>query len=158
MKSTPDLCDEFPHLVQVMKPILHNFGGREQFYGPIVTVNCPEDNSKVKELLDTQGDGRILVVEGGASERCAYLGDKLAAKASTNGWSGVVINGFIRDIDEIRETYIGVQALGAYPVKTEKKGLGHVNIPVEFGDILFSPGDYLYADNNGIVVSKQHLL
>lgn len=158
MKSTPDLCDEFPHLVQVMKPILHNLGGREQFYGPIVTVNCPEDNSKVKELLDTQGDGRILVVEGGASERCAYLGDKLAAKASTNGWSGVVINGFIRDIDEIRETYIGVQALGAYPVKTEKKGLGHVNIPVEFGGILFSPGDYLYADNNGIVVSKQHLL
>ena len=157
MKSTPDLCDDYPDLVQVMEPLLHNFGGREQFCGQIITVSCPEDNSKVRELLDADGDGRILVVDGSASRSCAYLGDKLAAKASSNGWSGLIINGYIRDIDQIKITDIGVQALGAYPVKTEKRGLGRVNIAVTFGGIRFNSGDYLYADNNGVVVSKQQL-
>jgi len=158
MKSTPDLCDEYPNLVQVLDPILQNFGGREQFCGQVITVSCPEDNSKIKELLNEDGDGRILVVDGAASRSCAYLGDMLAAKASCNGWSGIVINGYIRDVDQIKITDIGVQALGSYPVKTEKRGLGRVNITVTFGGIRFNTGDYLYADNNGVVVSQQQLI
>jgi len=157
MKPTPDLCDDYPDQVQVLAPILRNFGGRSQFCGPIVTVSCPEDNSKVKELLATPGEGRVLVVDGNASQRCAYLGDMLAAKASSNGWSGIVINGYIRDVDQIEATDIGVQALGTFPVKTEKRGLGDFDLPVTFGGITFSPGHYLYADNNGIVVAKSAL-
>lgn len=158
MKSTPDLCDEYPNLVQVLDPLLSNFGGREQFWGRIITVSCPEDNSQVKELLNTDGHGCVLVVDGSASRSCAYLGDMLAAKASNNGWSGIIINGYIRDVDQIKITDIGVQALGTYPVKTEKRGLGHVNIAVTFGGITFNSGDYLYADNNGILVSQQKLI
>lgn len=158
MKPTPDLCDEYPHQVDIMKPILKNFGAKEQFCGQIITVSCPEDNSKLRDLINTSGEGRILVVDGAASERCAYLGDLLAAKASENGWSGLVINGYIRDVDVIRKTDIGVQALGVYPVKTQKRGLGDVNIPITFGGITFYTGQFLYADNNGILVSKQQLI
>ena len=158
MKLTPDLCDEYPDQVHVMEPILKNFGGKEQFCGQIITVSCPEDNSKVRNLLDTCGEGRILVVDGAASKRCAYLGDLLAEKAFDNGWSGLVINGYIRDVDVIKKTDIGVKALGVYPVKTQKKGLGDVNIPITFGGITFYPGHFLYADNNGILVSKQPLV
>ena len=153
MKPTPDLCDDYPDQVKVLAPILRNFGGRRQFSGAIVTVSCPEDNSKVKELLATDGKGRALVVDGNASQRCAYLGDMLAAKAADNGWSGIVINGYIRDVDQIEATDIGVQALGTFPVKTDKRGLGDIGQPVTFGGITFIPGHYLYADNNGIVVS-----
>lgn len=158
MKPTPDLCDEYPHQVDIMKSILKNFGAKEQFCGQIITVSCPEDNSKLRDLINTSGEGRILVVDGAASERCAYLGDLLAAKASENGWSGLVINGYIRDVDVIRKTDIGVQALGVYPVKTQKRGLGDVNIPITFGGITFYTGQFLYADNNGILVSKQQLI
>lgn len=158
MKPTPDLCDEYPDQVDIMKPILKNFGGKEQFCGQIITVSCPEDNSKVRDLVNTCGEGRILVADGAASERCAYLGDLLATKASENGWSGLVINGYIRDVDVIRKTDIGVQALGVYPVKTQKRGLGDVNIPITFGGITFYTGHFLYADNNGILVSKQRLI
>lgn len=158
MKPTPDLCDQYPDKVDVMKPMLKNFGGREHFCGQIITVSCPEDNSKVRDLVSTCGEGRVLVVDGGASQRCAYLGDLLAVKACENGWSGLVINGYIRDVDVIKKIDIGVQALGVYPVKTQKRGLGDVNIPITFGGITFCAGHFLYADNNGILVSKQQLI
>ena len=157
MKSIPDLCDEYSDQIQVMKPVLHNLGGKKQFFGRIVTLSCPEDNSKVREQLSTKGKGQVLVVDGKASERCAYLGDLLATKAFENGWSGIVINGYIRDVDIIEKIDIGVQALGVYPVKTQKGGLGDVNIPITFAGITFNSGDFLYADNNGILVSKIQL-
>lgn len=136
---------------------MRNFGGLEQFCGPVVTVCCPEDNSMVNALLSTKGSGRVLVVDGKASVNCAYLGDKLAAKAFENGWSGLVINGFIRDVDIIKSINIGVKALGAYPVKTEKKGLGDINLPVTFGGVTFTSGDFLYSDNDGILVARHQL-
>ena len=157
MKSTPDLCDEYPDLVSVLDPILFNFGGNEQFSGGIATVKCFEDNSRVRELVNQAGKGRVLVVDGSASMRCAYLGDRLAQQASSNSWSGIVIYGCIRDIDEIRATDIGVQALGVHPMKTQKKGVGKINMPITFGGVTFNPGDYLYADNNGIIVSSRPL-
>ena len=157
MKPTPDLCDQYPEIVRVLEPMLRNYGGRKQFGGAIVTVKCFEDNSCVKQLVGTPGEGRVLVVDGGGSMRRACLGDMLAEKASSNGWSGIIIYGCIRDVDEIRTTDIGVQALGVHPVKTEKKNIGEINVPVTFGGLTFIPGEYLYADNNGVVVSAEPL-
>lgn len=158
MKSTPDLCDQYPELIQVVEPMFSNYGGRERFGGEIVTVKCFEDNSVVKQLVATEGQGRVMVVDGGGSMRRACLGDMLAEKASANGWSGLIIYGCIRDVDEIMATDIGVQALGTHPMKTAKKGIGETQIPVTFGGVTFYPGHYIYADNNGIVVASQPLL
>ena len=157
MRSTPDLCDDYPQLVHVAEPMFNNYGGREQFGGEIVTVKCFEDNSKVKELVGQPGDGRVLVVDAGGSMRRACLGDMLAEQASKNGWSGILMYGCIRDVDEIMATDIGVQALGCHPMKTEKRGQGDIGIAVTFAGVTFTPGHYLYADNNGVIVSPQPL-
>jgi len=148
MQSTPDLCDQYPELVRVVEPMLSNFGGREQFCGQITTIKCFEDNSLVKQLVGTSGEGRVIVVDAGGSLRRACLGDMLAEQAASNGWAGLIIYGCIRDVDQIRATDIGVQALGVHPMKTDKKGVGELNIPVTFGGVTFAPKDYVYADNN----------
>lgn len=157
MKSTPDLCDEYPQLVRVVEPLFRSYGGREAFGGEIVTIKCFEDNSKVRELVSQPGAGKVLVVDASGSMRRACLGDMLAEKAIENKWAGILMYGCIRDVDEIRALEIGVQALGSHPMKTEKKGIGEVNVPVTFGGVRFEPGEYVYADNNGVVVSAQRL-
>ncbi len=157
MHSTPDLCDQYPHLVRVVEPIFSNYGGRERFWGPIVTVKCFEDNSKVKQLLGTPGLGRVLVVDAGGSMRRACLGDMLAEQGVANGWSGILMYGCIRDVDDIMALDIGVQALGVHPMKTDKKDIGEIDVAVTFAGVTFNPGDYCYADNNGIIVSSQPL-
>lgn len=154
---TPDLCDEYPEQIQVVEPMFSNFGGRESFGGQIVTVKCFEDNSQVKALVDTDGRGKVMVVDGGGSLRHALLGDMLAEKAANNGWEGIIINGCIRDVDVIMQTDLGVQALATNPLKTEKRGLGDVDVPVKFGGVVFHPGHYVYADNNGVIVSASAL-
>ncbi len=157
MISTPDLCDAYPDLVRVVAPVFRNYGGRLSFGGPIVTVKCFEDNSRVKEQVNTSGHGQVLVVDGEGSLRCALLGDMLAARAADNGWAGLVIHGAIRDVDEIGQSGLGVQALGAIPVKSVRKGVGDINVPVTFGGVTCHPGEYIYADNNGIIVSSREL-
>ena len=154
---TPDLCDDNPELVRVLEPMLSNFGGREAFSGEIVTVKCFEDNSLVKEHLGTPGHGRVLVVDGGGSLRRALLGDMIAENAQKNGWEGVIVYGCIRDVSTISELDLGVQALSAIPLKTEKRGIGDFNIPVTFGGLTFNPGEHLYADSNGVVISAEAL-
>lgn len=153
----PELCDQFPDLVRVVEPMFANFGGRENFGGEIVTIKAFEDNSLVREQVAQPGAGKVLVVDGGASMRRAMLGDMLAEKAASNGWEGIIIYGCIRDVNAIGETDIGVQALGTIPLKTDKKGVGELNIPVTFGGVTFNPGEYVYADNNGVLVSAQKL-
>ncbi|SDR85585.1 ribonuclease E activity regulator RraA [Pseudomonas oryzae] len=153
---TPDLCDAYPY-VDVVEPMFSNFGGRDSFGGQIVTIKCFEDNSLVKEQVEQDGRGKVLVVDGGGSLRRALLGDMLAEKAAKNGWEGIVVYGCIRDVDVIAQTDLGVQALAAHPMKTEKRGIGDLNIPVTFGGVTFVPGEYLYADNNGIIVSREEL-
>ena len=157
MISTPDLCDAHENIVAVLEPIFVNYGGRDAFGGEIVTVKCFEDNSLVKEQLATAGNGRVLVVDGGGSLRRALLGDMIAESAVKNGWSGVVIYGAIRDVDVIANLDLGVQAIGAIPLKTEKRGIGDLNVPVRFAGVDIRPGDYLYADNNGIIISPHAL-
>lgn len=156
--STPDLCDDFPGDVRVVEPMFNNFGGRLSFGGEIATVKCFEDNSLVKDCASQPGKGRVLVVDGGGSLRRALLGDMIAQTAMGNGWQGMVIYGCIRDVDAIAGFDFGVQALATIPLKTEKRGIGDFNIPVTFGGVTFIPGEYLYADNNGIIVSSKPLV
>ncbi|RMN69596.1 Ribonuclease activity regulator protein RraA [Pseudomonas syringae] len=154
---TPDLCDAYPDLIQVVEPMFSNFGGRDSFGGQIVTLKCFEDNSKVREQVELDGKGKVLVVDGGGSLRCALLGDMLADKAAKNGWEGMLIYGCVRDVDIIAQTDLGVQALASHPKKTEKRGIGELNVPVTFGGVTFRPGEYLYADNNGVIISPSPL-
>ncbi|UHQ55643.1 MULTISPECIES: ribonuclease E activity regulator RraA [Microbulbifer] len=156
--STPDLCDEHGDGLQVLEPMMVNYGGRECFGGRIVTIKCFEDNSLVRELVAEPGRGQVLVVDAGGSMRRACLGDQLAEKAVVNGWEGILMYGCIRDVDEIGELDLGVQALGAHPMKTEKKGVGERDLPVTFGGVTFTPGEFVYADNNGVIVSAGALL
>ncbi len=154
---TPDLCDVYPNLVRVVEPIFITFGGKVSFGGEIVTVKCFEDNSIVKEIADTPGHGKVMVVDGGGSMRRALLGDLIAENAVKNGWEGFIIYGCIRDVDAIREMNIGVKAIGVIPLRTEKRGIGDLNVSVSFGGVTFNPGEFVYADNNGIIVSAKPL-
>jgi regulator of ribonuclease activity A len=152
--TTPDLCDDHPDDVRILAPILRTFGGREAFFGPAVTVSCHEDNSRVKDLASTPGEGRVIVVDGSGSLRKALLGDMIAQTAADNGWAGYVIHGAVRDVEILRTIDIGVQALASIPLKTEKLGAGDVGVDVTFGGVTFTPGDWVYADATGVVVSS----
>jgi regulator of ribonuclease activity A len=155
---TCDLCDDHPDDVRVCEPIFANFGGRSTFSGEIVTVKCHEDNSRVKETLATPGKEKVLVVDGGGSMRCALIGDMIGESAVKNGWEGVIIYGCVRDVDALADLDLGVQALGAIPLKSVRLGVGEMNLPVTFAGVTFRSGEYVYADNNGIVVSAKNLL
>ncbi|NND68448.1 MAG: ribonuclease E activity regulator RraA [Halioglobus sp.] len=155
--STPDLSDEAPAARAIELQFI-NFGRVKRFGGPAVTIKCHEDNSLVKQCVDEPGEGRVIVVDGGGSLRRALLGDMLAEKAAKNGWSGLVINGAIRDVDEIGATTLGVQALGNCPLKTAKLGVGQRDITVHFGGVSITPGEFIYADNNGVLVSTEALI
>jgi len=155
--STPDLCDAHPTRVRVLDSIFQNYGGKTSFFGPAVTIKCFEDNSVVKELVGTPGHGQVIVMDGGGSLRRAILGDMLAEKAWQNGWAGLVIFGCIRDCAEIAAMDIGVKALNTHPVKTEKRGIGDKNVEVCFAGQSIRPGDWVYSDENGVVVSDVEL-
>lgn len=156
--STPDLCDEYGNAVRVADPVFKHYGAIRQFGGEVVTVKCFEDNSKVGEMVRTPGKGRILVVDGGGSPRRSLLGDQLVTLAVENDWSGIVIYGYIRDIEEIETMQMGVVALGAIPRKTEKLGVGEVNVTIDVAGLQIQPGQYIYADRSGVIVADQSLL
>lgn len=155
--KTADLCDHFHETVQIAEQSFRDLGGRPKFCGVIETVKAFEDNSKVKECLAEPGEGKVLVVDGGGSMRRAMLGDMIAASAVKNGWSGVLIYGCIRDSADVGGMDLGVKALGTHPCKTEKRGLGRHNVTVRFAGVTFHPGHYLYADEDGILVSPKPL-
>ncbi|PCJ90799.1 MAG: ribonuclease activity regulator protein RraA [Porticoccaceae bacterium] len=155
--STPDLCDDNPDLVQVLEPMLANFGGRDSFGGEIVTIKCHEDNSLVKENAGKAGYGKVMVVDGGGSLRRALLGDMIAENAVKNGWEGLIIYGCVRDVDALASLDLGIQAIGCIPLKTDKRGIGDLNVPLTFGGVTFKPGHYVYADNNGVIISTEPL-
>lgn len=156
--STPDIADDFPNEVQALELDLRNYGAHHQFAGEVVTIKCHEDNSLVKALVGTPGQGRVIVVDGGGSRRRALLGDMLAENAAENGWAGLVINGVIRDVDQIRQTALGVQALGTIPLKTEKLGVGQQDVEIHIGGVSVRSGDYCYADNNGVLIASRKLI
>tara|TARA_R110002012_G_scaffold8869_11_gene40803 strand:- start:1405 stop:1842 length:438 start_codon:yes stop_codon:yes gene_type:complete len=141
----------------VMDPVFANVGGLEAFYGPIRTIKCFEDNSMVKQAVAEPGNGAVLVVDAGGSFRCAMLGDMLAEQAVSNGWAGVIMYGCVRDVDILATLPLGIQALGSHPRKSDKRGEGQRDIEVTFAGVTLTSGLWLYADNNGIIVSQQEL-
>lgn len=157
MFPVTDLCDEFSDRLQICDPIFTDFGARLEFGGPISTVKCFEDNTLVRAALEEPGEGKVLVVDGGASDRCALLGDNLAQLAIDNDWAGIVVYGCIRDSGEISQMDVAVKALNTHPKKSAKKGSGERDNPVRFAGVSFMPGDWLYADLDGVVVSESEL-
>ena len=153
----PDLCDLHGERLRVAAPLFHQFGGRAVFCGPIRTIRCFEDNSLVADRVREPGAGAVLVVDGAGSLRCALVGDNLARLAAENGWAGIVVNGCVRDVDELAAMPVGIKALAAHPLRSVKKGQGERDVTVAFAGVAFVPGQFLYADNNGIAVAERQL-
>ncbi len=156
--STSDLCDQYGDSVQVAEPIFRHFGARQQFGGQVTTIKCFEDNSRIAEAVASPGNGRVLVVDGGASLRRSLLGDKLAGKAIENEWEGIIIYGAIRDIQQIAAMPLGVMAIASIPRKTDKRGEGQVDVTLTFAGVTLKPGDFIYADQTGVIVAEQKLV
>jgi regulator of ribonuclease activity A len=155
--KTADLCDKFESLVQVAEPLFRDYGEVASFWGEMVTIRAFEDSALVRETLETDGQQRVLVVDGGASTRYALLGDQMATLAYENAWAGIVINGCIRDSAEVAHIAVGVKALATVPKRSGKEGTGERDVPVDFAGITFSPGGYLFADEDGIIVADRDL-
>jgi regulator of ribonuclease activity A len=149
--TTCDLSDEHGDRARVIVGLRH-FGGRRRFSGPIETIRCFEDNSKVKELANTPGEGRVLLVDGGGSLRYALLGDIIGGEALAHGWAGLVIHGAIRDAATLATVDLGVMALGTTPRRSSINGEGIVGLPIVIDGASCSTGDLLYADEDGITV------
>ncbi len=155
--QTADLTDEHANL-QVATPMFQRYGSKVQFHGEIATVKVFEDNVLVKDALAEPGNGKVLIIDGGGSLRCAMVGDIIAASAVKNGWAGVVVYGCIRDSAAINGMDIGVRALNTHPLKSVKQGAGYRNVPVTFAGVTFRPGEFVYVDEDGIVLSADALL
>ena len=155
--ATADLYDKYEEKLQIAAPLFNDYGGNLKFCGPASTVKVFEDNSLVRAALEEPGDGRVLVIDGGASLKCALLGDMLAELCKENDWAGIIVYGCIRDSALISNIAIGVKALNTSPRKSVKKGIGERDVSISFADVIISPGDYIYADKDGFVVSEDDL-
>ncbi len=159
--STCDFCDaqktDTSGAFRVLPPVFASYGAKERFAGPVSTVKCFEDNTLVKAAVDSPGEGRVLVVDGGASLRRALVGGNLAAAAARNGWAGIVVDGCVRDVAELNAANVGIRALGLMPLPTEKRNEGQRDVAVLVQGVRIQPGDWLYADADGIVVSSAPL-
>lgn len=156
--KTADLVDEHDASVRLCDLPFRRFGRVGSFWGPIATVECFEDNALLKSMLQEPGRGRVMVVDGGGSRRRALIGDQIAARLKASGWTGIVINGAIRDCAEIDAMEVGVFCLATSPKKSAKAGTGRREVPVSFGGVEFRPGQYAYCDADGVLVSDQRLL
>ena len=156
--STADLFDDFEDQLQSCELPLQNFGGIKSFSGPISTIRCHEDNSLIRQTLSESGQERVLVIDGAGSLRRSLVGDLIAELARSNGWSGIVVYGAIRDSVAIGNLQIGLKALGTNPRKSTKTGSGFQNIPLQFGNICLTPNHWIYCDSDGIAVFPTNLL
>lgn len=157
MVATADLCDQHGDAVQVLDARLGDYGGVPAFAGTVATLRVRGDNALVRAALETQGNGRVLVIDGGGSLRSALVGGNLGALAAANGWAGIVVWGAVRDVDELRRCPVGIRALGSCPRKSAKHGAGERDVPVGFGSLTIAPGDWLAADADGIIVAERAL-
>ncbi len=159
--STCDLCDahdsDTSGSFRVLPDVFKSYGAHTAFCGPVLTLRCPEDNSRVREAVAEAGAGRVLVVDGLGSVRRALLGGNLALMAAKNGWAGVIVNGAVRDVQELQTAQTGIRALALCPLRTEKRGEGQRELAVQIQGVWVRPGDWLYADADGLVVSRQPL-
>lgn len=160
--ATTDLCDENPGLLEdgslaVLPPVFHHFGRRASFAGPAVTLKVHEDNALVRAALESPGEGRVLVVDGGSSLRRALVGGQLGLLAQNNGWAGVIVDGCVRDSVELAQCDVGIMALATHPQRSAREGVGKRDLVVQFAGVPIAPGDWIYADADGILVSRQKL-
>ena len=159
--TTCDLCDahegDTSGAFRVLAPVFHDYGAVRAFAGPVHTLRALEDNSRVREAVNSPGEGRVLVVDGGGSLRRALVGGNLAAAAARNGWAGIVVDGCVRDVAELNAEAVGIRALALMPLPTERRGEGQRDVAVSIQGVPVRPGDWLYADADGIVVSVQPL-
>lgn len=162
LTPTTDLCDANEDKLadgrlRALQPVFRAYGANVRFAGPVATLRCFEDNSLVRAALEEPGHGQVLVVDGGGSLRCALLGGNLAKLAERNGWAGIVINGCVRDVDEIAECNVGVRALASHPRKSDKQGIGVRGVVVEFAGTRIKPGEWCYADADGVLIATEAL-
>ena len=160
--STCDLCDAHKSAaddvaLRVLPPVFRSYGGRRRFSGPVSTVKCFEDNSVLKAAVESPGAGRVLVVAGGGSQRCALLGGNLAATAARNGWAGVVVDGCVRDAAEMADCDIGILALGLVPLASTRRNEGQRDLPLHCQGVQVRPGDWFYADDDGAILASRPL-
>ena len=156
--KTTDLCDNNAKIVRVADPVsFKDYGGKKNFFGKIQTVKCFEDNSFVRKALEQNGAGKVLVVDGGGSLRCALLGDMMGELAVKNNWSGIIVYGCIRDSVAVSQLTLGVKALNVNPLKSGKRNEGQENISVHFAGVDFIPDEFVYCDEDGVIVSKEEL-
>ncbi|MCC6609635.1 MAG: ribonuclease E activity regulator RraA [Burkholderiales bacterium] len=156
--KTADLFDQHGERLQVALPLFRRFGRRTAFDGEIVTLKCFEDNKSVNDVLRRGGRGKVLVIDGGGSLRCALVGGNLAALAVENGWSGIVVNGCVRDAVELEALDIGIRALATNPARPAKRWDGLLDLPLAFAGVRWTPGHHVYADEDGIVIAEAHNL
>jgi regulator of ribonuclease activity A len=156
-RATADLCDEYGNEVRVLEPRFISVGGVLSFAGPVTTVRVREDNALVRAVLESPGQGRVLVVDGGASVRCALVGGKLGRLAETNGWAGIVVWGAVRDVAELQACLVGIRALASNPRPPAKTGAGDRDVAVQVAGVTVHPGEWLCADADGVIISRQAL-
>ncbi|MGR8949374.1 MAG: ribonuclease E activity regulator RraA [Gammaproteobacteria bacterium] len=156
-QATADLYDVHGENLRVMAPIFRDYGGHKLFEGEVLTLKAFEDNTLVRSTLETPGNGRVLVVDAGGSLRCAMVGDQLAELGVKNNWAGIIVYGCIRDVGPISELPIGVKAIGSNPRKSVKKGAGETDLLLRFAEVEIKSGDYLYADQDGVVLADTKL-
>jgi regulator of ribonuclease activity A len=154
---TADLVDAHADILRGCQVQFRSYGGRARFHGPVRTIKCFEDNPLVKRTLSSPGDDAVLVIDGAASLRCCLLGDYMAELGRKNGWTGVIVWGAVRDTVALGAMDFGVLALGSSPLRPAKTGAGQLDVSVEFGGTQFRPGDWVYCDEDGIVVSDRRL-
>lgn len=155
--ATADLCDAYEGETQVLEPGLRHFGGTTAFCGPARTLEVFEDNTLVRDTLETDGAGHVLVVDAGGSRRCAVVGGNLGELAAANGWAGIIVWGCVRDVDELAAAATGIMALASHPRRSVKRGEGQRDLAVSVGGVSVSPGNWVYADHDGVVVAPRDL-
>ncbi|USH02631.1 ribonuclease E activity regulator RraA [Grimontia kaedaensis] len=153
--NTSELCDMYLDQVDVLEPMMSSYGGRSSFGGQVTTIKCFEDNGLIREVAEQEGEGRVMLVDGGGSLRRALVDADIAAMAADNNWEGIVVYGCVRDVDTIDELDIGIQALASIPVGADSQSIGEVDVPVNFGGVTFLPEDHLYADTTGVILSQE---
>ena len=155
--DTSELCDLYAEQVDVVEPIFSSFGGVSNFYGKVTTVKCFESNGLIAEVLEENGEGRVLVIDGGGAVRRGLIDAELAQLAVDNGWEGIIVYGAVRQIQQLENLDIGIHALAPIPVSADESSAGESDIPVNFGGVTFFPEDYIYADLTGIILSQELL-
>ena len=155
--DTSELCDLYAEQVDVVEPIFSSFGGVSNFYGKVTTVKCFESNGLIAEVLEENGEGRVLVIDGGGAVRRGLIDAELAQLAVDNGWEGIIVYGAVRQIQQLENLDIGIHALAPIPVSADESTAGESDVPVNFGGVTFFPEDYIYADLTGIILSQEPL-